>query len=249
MAAMNVEMVALPLLGRVEEQVVDRSTGTSWTVRVEPFELATTVVTRSLWAQVTCGTVAPEEAALPQTDVSWRDAITFCNTLSLQEGLTPVYTIGHREIAAPTQWRAHSEPEQDDWIVDWNHLADGYRLPTDAEWQFACRAGTTGPRHGDLDDIGWYAGNSNGHAHEVKLKEPNDWGLFDMLGGVWEWCWDLYNPQVYGSYRIIRGGGWSDPHWSCRAGVRRKTNPASSFDDLGFRIAGGTAAQPAVRLR
>lgn len=249
MAAMDVEMVALPFLGPVEEQVVDRSTGTSWTVRVEPFELATTVVTRSLWAQVTGGTVAPEEAALPQTDVSWRDAITFCNTLSMHEGFTPVYTIRQRELPAPTRWRAHSEPEQDDWIVDWKHHADGYRLPTDAEWQFACRAGTTGPRHGELDAIGWYAGNSEGHVHEVKLKEPNDWGLFDMLGGVWEWCWDLYNPQVYGSYRIIRGGGWSDPHWSCRAGVRRKTNPASSFDDLGFRIARGTSTGPEVRLR
>jgi formylglycine-generating enzyme required for sulfatase activity len=58
-----------------------------------------------------------------------------------------------------------------------------------------------------------------------------------MLGGVWEWCWDQYDVEVYGSYRVIRGGGWSDPHWSCRVGVRRKTNPQAALDDLGFRLA------------
>lgn len=73
------------------------------------------------------------------------------------------------------------------------------------------------------------------------VKLPNRWGLHDMLGGVWEWCWDLFDEDVYGPYRIIRGGGWNDPHWSCRAGVRRKTNPVARFDDLGFRLARNAA--------
>lgn len=244
---MGVDLVAVPLPDVVAELVVDRCTGASWTVRVEPFQLAATVVTRGLWSLVHGGTVNPDLAGLPQTGVSWRDAIQFCNAPSTRDGLTPVYTISQRDVPAPTRWRPHSEPEADDWVVDWDHEADGYRLPTDAEWQLACRAGTTGPRYAELDDIGWYADNSGGSVHPVGLKRPNGWGLYDMLGGVWEWCWDLYDPEVYGSYRIIRGGGWSDPQWSCRAGVRRKTNPASSFDDLGFRIARGAARSPAVR--
>ncbi|MBW3084196.1 hypothetical protein KEM60_00382 [Austwickia sp. TVS 96-490-7B] len=72
----------------------------------------------------------------------------------------------------------------DDWVVGWNHEADGYRLPTVAEWQLACRADTTGSRYGELDDIGWYAENSGGRIHPVRLNQPNAWGLFDMLDGV-----------------------------------------------------------------
>ncbi|SJN21566.1 formylglycine-generating enzyme family protein [Luteococcus japonicus] len=244
---MSVDLIAMPFRDTVEELVVDRGTGRSWTVPVEPFELSPVVVTRSLWNQVQGGTVNADLADLPQTEVSWRDAIQFCNALSIQDGFTPVYTISQREVPTPTQWRPHGQPEVDDWVIEWDHEADGYRLPTDAEWQLACRAGTTGPRYAQLDDIGWYADNSGGRAHPVRLKQPNEWGLFDMLGGVWEWCWDLYDPDVYGSYRIIRGGGWSDPQWSCRAGVRRKTNPASSFDDLGFRIGRGVSSALAVR--
>lgn len=73
--------------------------------------------------------------------------------------------------------------------MTWDQDADGYRLPTDAEWQVACRAGTTGARYGRLDDIAWYEGNSDGHIHPVQTKSANSWGLFDLLGGVWEWCW------------------------------------------------------------
>lgn len=99
-----------------------------------------------------------------------------------------------------------------------------------------------GARYDDLDDIAWYAGDSGGSIHRVRMKEPNAWGLFDMLGGVWEWCWDLYDPGdlQFMPRRTIRGGGWSNPEWSCRAGVRRKTNPPTAkLDDLGFRLARG----------
>lgn len=246
MATMSVDLVAVLPLGAVHEPMVDRRTGASWTVRVEPFRLSETVVTCGLWDEVHGVSVDSRSASLPKTEVSWRDAIIFCNALSAKEGLAPVYEVSQREVPAITRWRPHSEPAADDWMVTWDHRADGYRLPTDAEWQVACRAGTTGARYGKLDDIAWYADNSGGSVHRVRLKEPNAWGLFDMLGGVWEWCWDLYDPAVYGSYRIIRGGGWSDPEWSCRAGVRRKTNPSATFDDLGFRVARGTASSPAV---
>lgn len=113
------------------------------------------------------------------------------------------------------------------------------RLPVEAEWEFACRAGTLGPRSGDLDAVAWYRGNSDGGPHEVGVKTPNEWGLDDMLGNVWEWCWDLYDPEVYDTYRVLRGGGWSDEHWSCRASVRRRSHPTYRVDDVGFRIARG----------
>jgi formylglycine-generating enzyme len=123
--------------------------------------------------------------------------------------------------------------------VTWHTSATGYRLPTEAEWERACRAGTTGPRYGALDVIAWYRDNSEGRPHEVSGKQPNAWGLHDTLGNVWEWCWDLYDPEVYGTYRVLRGGGWFDEHWSCRASVRRRSHPTYRIDDVGFRTARG----------
>lgn len=234
---MNVLMVTVPPNGSVKETVVDRRTGDTWSIQVEPFQIATTVVTEKQWSSVHDAASPAPPPDIPKVGVSWRDAVTFCNALSHQEGLPPAYTITQLHPSQPKHWRPHSEPATDDWLVQWNRTADGYRLPTDAEWQVACRAGTEGPRYAPLDIAGWYEANSGGQLQPVGRKQPNPWGLYDSLGGTWEWCWDLYDQKVYGSYRIIRGGGWNDPHWSCRAGVRRKTNPQASLDDLGFRLA------------
>jgi formylglycine-generating enzyme required for sulfatase activity len=75
-------------------------------------------------------------------------------------------------------------------------------------------------------------------------KQPNAWGLFDMLGNVWEWCWDVYDAEVYGTYRVLRGGGWFDEHWSCRASVRRRSHPTFRIDDVGFRVARSVPSDP-----
>jgi formylglycine-generating enzyme required for sulfatase activity len=88
-----------------------------------------------------------------------------------------------------------------------------------------------------LDEIGWYRGNSHERIHDVGGKRPNSWGLYDMLGNVWDWCWDVYDAEVYGAYRVLRGGGWFDEHWSCRASARRRSHPTFQVDDVGFRVA------------
>lgn len=199
----------------------DRRTQRSWTVAVEAFELAAHPVTAGLLAQAGDGPVPePARAQLPAAGLSWLDAVQACNALSRRDGLTPAY-----------------RDEDDADRIVWDRSADGYRLPTEAEWEHACRAGTTGPRYGVLDDIAWYRGNSDERPHEVGGKAPNAWGLHDMLGGVWEWCWDVYDAEVYGSYRVLRGGGWFDEPWSVRASVRRRSHPTLRIDDVGFRLA------------
>ncbi|TCP46732.1 sulfatase-modifying factor enzyme 1 [Tamaricihabitans halophyticus] len=201
--------------------LTDRRTRRSWVVDVAPFQLATFALTSSRYATVTGMRLGPVETArLPVDEVSWWDAVRFCNALSEREGLATAYRIADAD---------------DD--IEWDPTADGYRLPTEAEWEHACRAGTTGPRYGELDDIAWYRANSRERSHDVGGKQPNPWGLYDMLGNVWEWCWDLYDAEVYGSYRVLRGGGWFDEHWSCRASVRRRSHPTLRIDDVGFRLA------------
>ncbi|MFE5329251.1 formylglycine-generating enzyme family protein [Embleya sp. NPDC056575] len=211
-------MVPLPA-GRVT--LSDRRTRRSWSVDVAPFRMAVFPVTQARYARVTGE--RPSAAfgdRLPVEGVSWYDAVRFCNALSTYEGLTPAY-----HLAAGGE------------RVAWDASTDGYRLPTEAEWEYACRAGTTGPHHGPLDDIAWYRANSAERIHDVGGKQPNPWGLHDMLGNVWDWCWDVYDAEVYGEYRVLRGGGWFDEHWSLRAGARRRSHPSYRVDDVGFRVA------------
>ncbi|MFI6291009.1 formylglycine-generating enzyme family protein [Nonomuraea sp. NPDC050790] len=191
----------------------DEGTRKTWTVRVPAFELAAHPVTREEY-----GSAGRE----PVTDVSWREALVFCNRRSAEDGLAPCYALG-------------DDPDALDVTCD--PAAGGYRLPTEAEWEYACRAGSTGERYGDLDAIAWHRGNADGAAHAVATRRPNAWGLHDTIGNVWEWCWDLFDPAVYGPYRVFRGGGWQDPPRGCRASARRKSHPSLRIDDLGFRLA------------
>ncbi len=86
-------------------------------------------------------------------------------------------------------------------------------------------------------EVASFRRNADGQIHPVGGKRPNAWGLYDMLGNVWDWCWDVYDAEVYGTYRVLRGGGWFDEHWSCRASVRRRSHPDLTLDDVGFRVA------------
>jgi formylglycine-generating enzyme required for sulfatase activity len=193
-----------------------------WNVVLKPFLISRFQLTQDFYSEIV--KEAPsgfKGSGKPVETVSWIEAVLFCNALSLAAGLLSYYKFN-----------------DDTGEVSIDKDADGYRLPTDAEWEYACRAGTKGPRYGDLDSIAWYKGNSESSTHNVGQKEPNQWGLFDMLGNVWEWCSDLYDESVYGSYRVFRGGGWNDDERGCMATNRRRSHPISfKIDDLGFRIA------------
>jgi formylglycine-generating enzyme required for sulfatase activity len=199
----------------------DEGSKTSWKAEVGAFLLAPWPVTRELYDAVR-GEAPSGSPRTPVTEVSWMEAVRFCNLLSRETGLIPCYSTGE-------------DPDGQDVVRD--GAADGFRLPSEAEWEYACRAGTSGVRYGELDEIAWYRDNSGGELHDVATKAPNAWGLYDMIGNVWEWCWDVYDPKVYGPYRVFRGGGAYDPPRGCRASCRRKSHPTLSIDDLGFRLA------------
>jgi len=182
----------------------------------------------------------------PVEMVTWFDAVEFCNKLSQIEGLTPVYTITGRTPATgyPITWATVT--------ANWN--ANGYRLPTEAEWEYACRAGTTtswsfGNDSDQLVNYAWFGSNSSLRTHEVGLKLPNAWGLFDMHGNVREWCWDWYasyssgaqtDPRgpVSGSYRARRGGGYGSSILAkdTESGYRYIYDSNNMNQNLGFRV-------------
>jgi formylglycine-generating enzyme required for sulfatase activity len=226
---MNMEIVTTaaphalhPEMIRIEGGVIslkNEATGRYWTINVRSFQLAKFPVTQSLYRSIMHGIACSDISNLPVVDVSWNDAVLFCNLLSRHTGLSECYS---RDVSG-------------EFECDWE--SDGYRLPSEAEWEYACRAGSNDARYGELDAVAWYRDNSANAVHEIGLKQPNAWALHDMLGNVWEWCWDHYDKDVYGPYRVFRGGGWSDPPTACRASCRRKSHPTYRIDDLGFRIA------------
>jgi formylglycine-generating enzyme required for sulfatase activity len=181
---------------------------------------------------------------LPVENVSWYDAVEFCNRLSQREGLTPAYT-------------------RNGDTVTWNRNADGYRLPTEAEWEYACRAGTTTPfntgNNISTNTANWngnypYSNGSKGVYREKTVAAgsfpPNAWGLYDMHGNVWEWCWDWYGAYtagartdpvgaVTGAARVLRGGSCYSSAVDLRSALRRYGTPSGPSGTLGFRLVRG----------
>lgn len=187
-------------------------------VELEPFEIGVFAVTQEQLGELLGETASHPRR--PATHVSWLRAIRFCNAASEWEGLDPAYTFDGEDVT---------------WHVD----ADGFRLPTEAEWEFACRAASTAPHYGPLAEVAWTSADGVGAPQNVGGKLPNLNGLFDTLGNVWEWCWDLLDPARYDEYRVFRGGGFADDAWSVRASVRRGGAPRMHHEDVGFRVARG----------
>jgi formylglycine-generating enzyme required for sulfatase activity len=187
----------------------------------------------------------------PVEQRSWYDAIEFCNKLSEAEGLSPYYTIDK------TQQDPNNTNSIDSlkWTITLNNTAKGYRLPTEAEWEYACRAGTTtGWYTGDTEDdklqaAAWCSDNANSKTHEVGKKTANAWGLYDMHGNVWEWCWGFYGNYKSeaqtdptgpssGAYGILRGGAYNQSAQICRSAIRLYAYyPQDGGDSFGFRLA------------
>ena len=200
----------------------------------------------------------------PVEMVSWYVAIVYCNLLSMKEGLTPCYTI--KSSTDPAAWGTRPtssvDEDHDDWeSVTCNFNANGYRLPTEAEWEYAARGGQAGITDGSweyeysgsntIDDVAWYKNNSDSKTHEVGKKQANALGLYDMSGNVKEWCWDLYNifsvypypsgtedpaGPVTGSRRVVRGGGWHYYASSCTVSNRDNIIPLFLYNYGGFRL-------------
>ena len=184
---------------------------------------------------------------LPVGNVSWIDAVVFCNQLSKKEGLKSCYS--YRGTSNVEKWKflkenlsEWSDEEWEKWKkrLVCNFNANGYRLPTVEEWQYAARGGENYKYSGsdNLDEVGWYKDNSESKAHPVAQKVPNGYGLYDMSGNVWEWCWD--SSSSYSDSRYNCGGSWFNNAYRCEVGYETWDDANDAYDNLGFRVVRST---------
>lgn len=211
-------------------------------VRVNNFYIGTYEVTQKEWAEIMGYNPSNWKANnLPVENISWYEAIEFCNKLSHQENLNPVYAINDNSV-----------------VVNWN--ANGYRLPTEAEWEFAARGGKFADSSdfsgsNKIETVAWFNKNSKRKTQAVGTKLPNLLNIFDMSGNVFEWCWDWYgeypgfaqvNPKgsANGEKKIIRGGAWISDKQFCKIDSRSSEFPETKGYLIGFRIVRNDFRQP-----
>jgi formylglycine-generating enzyme required for sulfatase activity/Tol biopolymer transport system component len=242
------EMVPIPEGTFTMGDASGRADETPHAVSVASFYMDRVPVTQELYEKVMG--VNPSKRKDKQNPVErtqWTDAVRFCNKCSEMEGLTPCYDLKT-------------------WACDFT--ADGYRLPTEAEWEYACRAGSAakyccGDYDTSLPAYAWYKPHSKGRPQPVGQKRPNNWSLYDMHGNVWQWCNDYYDEKYYadspkenprgpatGRERVLRGGAWDCTADKCRAAYRFKefpvfTDACFGADAYGFRrVRRGVADKP-----
>ncbi len=187
-------------------------------------------------------------------------------------GATPVTQAQWQDVTGenPSHFKGKAKPVE---TVDWetangfgrrlSEIRPGFSacLPSEAQWEYACRAGTTGEVAGtELSALAWYADNAEGETHDVAQKEANAWGLYDMRGNVLEWCrdgmrdyqhlavQDPFGPMEDSISRVVRGGSWGLPAWDCRAAVRFERHPGLRFHFLGLRLAAGQSPEAGNRI-
>ena len=175
------------------------------------------------------------EKNLPVECVSWYDAVVFCNKLSVMDGLAPVYSVSNKTDVSEWDYVPHKGNSISKG-VECNKYANGYRLPTLEEWQDAARGGQKIEYSGsdNLDEVGWYDGNSGDKTHPVAQKKSNGYGLYDMSGNVWEWCWD--SNGYCSSERCNCGGSWCNDANNCEVGSKIWSSANNTNDHLGFRV-------------
>ncbi|MBN2308414.1 MAG: formylglycine-generating enzyme family protein [Candidatus Hydrogenedentes bacterium] len=217
-------------------------------VTVSPFYIDAHEVTQSEYERVMGENPSKVKGDKnPVEQIRWSDAVRYCNARSRQEGLEPAYDLKN-------------------WTCRFD--VDGYRLPTEAEWEYACRAGTDsaysfGDGEAALPQYGWFERNARGKPRPTGTRKPNPWGLHDMHGNLWEWCNDFYQVDYYanspdtdprgpasGEKKVLRGGCWNSTPDACRAAYRYNEDPAYTdacfgYDIYGFRCVRSYRGEPA----
>ena len=173
----------------------------------------------------------------PVENVSWYDAIYFCNKLSEKLGFTPVYAVDGKTDVATWNYTPHNGDSIRGKVTQ-NTKANGFRLPTETEWEFAAKGGQNYRYSGsyNLDEVGWYSRNNGNKTHPVAQKKANGYGLYDMSGNVNEWCWGVYGYTSDSYCGSLRGGSFNESDYSCEVYLRSNNSAHNRSRGIGFRI-------------
>jgi len=217
-------------------------------VNLSPYYIGRREVTELEWVYIMIDMeeIVPDK---PKGDLAWFQAIEYCNYRSMAEGFEPCYSYGESGTV-PDFWPAYWFTDHSQLSCDWD--ANGYRLPTEMEWMYAAKGGHLSSDYiysgsNDIEQVGWYSGNASDIAL-AGLKLPNELGLFDMSGNLWEFCWDIYHHEYApeesqdptgadsGFFRAMRGGSFSTDASNCTVARRFYSSPTLRADSHGFRV-------------